>query len=90
MNRLAVVLIGAACAMSLSPASPARAAAPAKYFSTCKVLNATYKQGVGLPGAKDKTKRATSRKVTNFTRNATVYKQNKSHDTDHNGIACER
>jgi tetrahydromethanopterin S-methyltransferase subunit D len=56
-------------------------------YSNCKKLNAVYRHGVGMPGAKDKT---TGRPVTNFKRDAAVYKANKGRDGDKDGIACEK
>jgi hypothetical protein len=69
-------------------AGTADAAVSAKKFSNCAKLNKVYPHGVGRPGAVDKT---SGERVTNFTRNRKVYKQNKKgRDRDKDGIACEK
>lgn len=62
-------------------------AATARHYANCKALNAIYRHGVGLPGARDHT---SGTPVTNFTRNQAVYKLNKTLDRDKDGIACEK
>lgn len=87
-RRLAALLATAAllAPSSLALVSPADAAAP-KTYRNCTALNKVYPHGVGKPGAVDKT---SSTKVTDFTRNAKVYKANAKSDRDKDGIACEK
>lgn len=87
-RRIAAVLATAAllAPVSLALAGPAEAAPPKRY-KNCAALNKDYPNGVGRPGAVDKT---SSTKVTTFTRNAKVYNLNKKSDRDGDGIACER
>lgn len=73
----------------LGLAGPAASAAPVKKYKNCTELNKAYPAGVGLPGAKDKVSGKT-RPVTNFTRNAAVYKANTHLDRDKDKIACEK
>lgn len=86
---------GALLALSLSLAGVVAtagdaAAAPVKKYRNCAALNKDYPAGVGLPGARDRVARG-SKPVTNFTRNAAVYKLNAAgRDADKDGIACER
>ncbi len=72
-------------AVTLSVATSADAA-PVKY-KNCTALNAKYRHGVGLKGAKDHT---TGKPVTTFTVNNALYTANRSLDRDKDGIACEK
>jgi hypothetical protein len=56
-------------------------------FANCIALNAVFRHGVGLPGAHDHT---SGTPVTDFFVSAPWYDANRSHDGDHDGIACER
>jgi hypothetical protein len=58
-------------------------------YSNCAALNRVYPQGVGRPGAVDKTSPNRSR-VIGFTVNLAVYNRNRHLDRDGDGIACER
>ena len=86
---------GAALALSISLTTAVAmageaSAVPVKKYASCKELNKVYPSGVGLPGARDKVARG-GRPVTNFTRNAAVYKLNAARrDADKDGIACEK
>ncbi len=68
-------------------AAPADASVPR--YPNCAALRRVYPHGVGLPGARDRV-RGRTRPVTNFTRNAAVYRANSGRDADHDGVACER
>jgi hypothetical protein len=57
-------------------------------FKNCTELNKSYPNGVGLPGAVDKT--SGSPRVTTFRRDAKLYELNKSMDRDRDNIACEK
>ncbi|WP_436699911.1 excalibur calcium-binding domain-containing protein [Nocardioides sp. BYT-33-1] len=87
-RRIAAVLAAVALVVpaSVALASPADAAAP-KTYRNCTALNKVHPHGVGKPGAVDKT---SGTKVTNFTRNAKLYKANAKSDRDKDGIACEK
>jgi len=89
MRRPTRLVLVAALAVALGGAlggAPADAATP-RHYVNCKALNAVYRHGVGLPGARDKT---SGTPVTNFTRNRAVYLANTSLDRDKDGIACEK
>lgn len=59
-------------------------------FKDCVSLNAVYKHGVGLKGAKDRVT-AGKKPVTTYTVNPDVYNANKKNlDRDKDGIACEK
>ncbi len=81
--------IAAAAAAAIAAAGTALpdTAAAAKRYANCKALNADYAHGVGRPGARDRT---SGTRVTNFTRNRSVYNANRSRDRDRDGIACEK
>jgi hypothetical protein len=81
----------------LAGVAPSADAASAKPYKSCKALNKVYAHGVGLKGARD---RSSEERVTNFTRNNRVYRQNDGKggsppleydlDRDNDGIACEQ
>jgi hypothetical protein len=85
-----VVIVGATsiALLGVQGMHPADASAH-RVFSNCTQLNKTYKHGVGRSGAHDHVSGST-KPVTNFTRNTTVYRQNKARDRDKDGIACEK
>lgn len=93
MLRSALLVATAALVLAV----PSSAAAP-KSYKNCAALNKDYPNGVGKPGAKDKTSRG--KPVTTFTRSANVYKYNdgkapkrkgeRNLDRDGDGIACEK
>jgi hypothetical protein len=58
-------------------------------YPNCAALNRVFAQGVGRPGAVDKTSPNRSR-VIGFTVNAAAYNLNRHLDRDNDGIACER
>jgi hypothetical protein len=58
-----------------------------KKFSNCKALNRVYPGGVARSGSVSNSGGATKYSPTVSAR---VYKENKSKDRDHDGIACER
>ena len=65
-------------------------AAPRK-FGNCDTMNNVYPHGVGLPGAKDNVGSRKDGPVTNFKRDAALYRaQAKTLDRDNDGIACEK
>jgi hypothetical protein len=65
-------------------------AAPRK-FKNCETLNNVYAHGVGLPGAKDDVGSRKDEPVTNFKKDAALYRaQSKTLDRDNDGIACEK
>lgn len=89
-RSLAVVTASLLSLGLVGAAAPAASAVPVKKYASCAALNKHYPAGVGLPGAKDKVS-GRARPVTNFTRNAAVYKLNKAKlDRDKDGIACEK
>lgn len=52
-------------------------------------MNGTYPHGVGMVGARDKTR--SGEPVTNFKRdNTTIYRTNRGLDRDGDRIACEK
>jgi hypothetical protein len=55
-------------------------------YPTCGALNRVYPNGIGLPNAVDRTG---GPPVTNFGRSTSLYRLNRGHDRDHDGIACE-
>ncbi|GAA2515022.1 hypothetical protein GCM10010201_09100 [Pilimelia columellifera subsp. columellifera] len=59
------------------------------WYASCYQLNRDYPHGVGLRGARDRT-RWGERPVWNFERNNWVYRQNRHLDYDRDGISCER
>ena len=69
------------------PPGPSGSLGPVRDFANCKALNAVFPHGVGLPGAHDHTSGVP---VTNFYVSTAWYDANRSHDGDHDGIACER
>ena len=84
-------ITAAVCTLALTgvavAATTGSAEAADKQYKNCTALNKDYKHGVGKPGARDKT---SSTPVTNFTRNAKIYKKNTKSDRDKDGIACEK
>jgi hypothetical protein len=82
MRRI-IVILAALVVLAMQVATPAEA----KVYRNCTALNKHYSHGVGRKGARDHTSGV---RVTNFTRNNRVYRQNKSKDRDHDGIACEK
>jgi hypothetical protein len=89
MRKASRVVLVAALTMALGGTvgvGPADAV-KAHHFPNCKLLNARYPHGVGLPGARDKT---SGKPVTNFTRTRAVYLANTARDRDKDKIACER
>lgn len=79
---IALALTGGAVA-----AVPAQAAAPS--FRNCTALNARYKHGVGLPGARDRV-RGTTRPVKTFKADRNLYNANRKLDRDRDNVACEK
>lgn len=74
---------------SLMVSAPANAAT-AHTYKNCTIMHGTYPHGVGKPGAKDHVANpAKDKPVTNFHVSSSLYAANKSHDRDHDGIACE-
>lgn len=74
-------------------ATVAKASAKPRVFKNCTELNKVYKHGVGLKGAKDKSKGKLLPKgkgVTNFKVDNALYNANKKSDGDKDGIACEK
>lgn len=67
---------------------PAQAAA-AQSFRNCTALNARYRHGVGLPGAKDRV-RGRTRPVTTFRVDRRMYNANARLDRDGDRVACEK
>ena len=87
-NRaLASLVAVAALGTPLTAVLAGPADAAAKTYANCTALNKVYHHGVGRPGAHDHT---SGKPVTNFTRNAAVYRANKKSDRDGDGIACEK
>ena len=80
-----LALVAATAALGLSVAPPAGAAA--KKFKNCTELNKKYPNGVGRPGARDK---SSGEPVTTFRVNKAVYDANKGSDRDKDGVACEK
>ena len=69
---------------------PDAGAAPRK-FRNCETLNNVYPHGVGLPSAKDDVGSRKDAPVTNFRKDAALYRaQSKNLDRDNDGIACEK
>jgi hypothetical protein len=86
------VALPVVAATVLSVAAPglavtAPSARAAVTFKNCKALNARYPHGVGRVGARDHT---SGEPVTTFRRSNRLYRANKGHDGDHDGIACEK
>ena len=68
-------------------ALPAEAATVMRY-ANCAALNMDYPNGVGLPGAVDRTK---GEPVTSFVVDRAIYSANsRKLDRDRDGIACEK
>jgi hypothetical protein len=59
---------------------------PSHRFPTCSALNQVYPNGLGLPEAVD---RAFGPPVVDFGRSTSLYRANRAHDRDGDGIACE-
>lgn len=57
-------------------------------YENCTALNGDYPHGVGLPGARDRTRSGTS-PVTTFKVSTRLYNANADKDRDGDGIACE-
>lgn len=72
-----------------SLAGSSLSAATATTFKNCTALNKKYPHGIGKPGARDKV-RGSTKPVTNFYVNASLYKANKKSDRDGDGVACEK
>jgi hypothetical protein len=87
--RIALAIAAVTTAL-FTPVAAAQASTheQARVFANCTALHRVYRHGVGLRGAHDHVTSGTP--VTNFTRNGTVYRQNKGKDRDHDGIACEK
>jgi Excalibur calcium-binding domain len=68
-------------------AAPADASVP--HYKNCTEMHKKYKHGVGRKGAKDKV-RGSTKPVTTFTVNTTLYNANKKMDRDKDGVACEK
>lgn len=82
----------AAPAAHSAAASLSKAAAKPRVFANCTDLRKVYKHGVGLKGARDKSKGKLLPKgkaVTNFRVDNALYNANKKSDGDKDGIACE-
>jgi hypothetical protein len=58
-------------------------------YENCTALNGDYPHGVGLPGARDRT-RSGSSPVTTFMASTALYNANADRDRDGDGIACEK
>lgn len=102
-TKLSVAAVAIATATTLTISGPAEADHQGKdrTYPTCKSLNRDFKHGVGKRGAVDQ---SSSTRVTNFTRNTTVYLLNNGPrtpgaapgqgqydlDRDNDGIACEK
>jgi hypothetical protein len=85
MIRPLLVVVLAAAAGLASPGY-AQAASP-KAFKNCTALNAKYKHGVALPGARDKT---TGKPVKTFKVDRKLYQANTKLDRDKDRVACEK
>ena len=87
--KKAIAVISAAVLTGLVGFAPATAApvVVTKKFSNCKALNRVYPGGVARSGSVSNSGGATKYSPTVSAR---VYKENKSKDRDHDGIACER
>jgi hypothetical protein len=97
------LFIGVLAAITFGLGSPAQSAAvvepPATHgqavltaatvYRNCTALRKTYPHGVGRTGARDHVSGST-KPVTTFTVNTTVYNANKGLDRDRDGIACEQ
>jgi TRAP-type C4-dicarboxylate transport system substrate-binding protein len=91
MTRLrSLICTGALSLMLLAASSSAAHAAPRK-FRNCDTLNNVYPHGVGLPSAKDDVGSRKDGPVTDFKKDAALYRaQSKTLDRDNDGIACEK
>jgi hypothetical protein len=59
---------------------------PSHRFATCSALNRVYPNGLGLPEAVD---RSFGPPVVDFGRSTSLYRANRAHDRDGDGITCE-
>ena len=89
MKKIAFIVISTLLLSIYSGYSPAHAVGnlATKKFTNCAALNKVYRGGVAVSRT-SKNRGGTvkySPKVS-----ASVYKENKSKDRDHDGIACER
>lgn len=74
--------------MCVATSLPAEAATTVTRYANCAALNVDYPNGVGLPGAVDKTK---GERVTSFVVDRAIYSANsRKLDRDRDGIACEK
>jgi hypothetical protein len=89
MKKTLVIVACVAIAALASVAAPATASpiVVTKKFANCKALNRVYPGGVARSGSVSNSGGATKYSPTVSSR---VYKENKSKDRDHDGIACER
>ena len=87
MRKPTRLVLVAALMVALGGALGGAPADAATRYPNCKALNAVYRHGVGLPGARDRT---TGQPVTTFTRNRAVYLANTARDRDKDKIACEK
>lgn len=81
---VAALAVGGSVAVTAGPADAA-----ATKYKNCTALNKNYKHGVAKKGGRDKVKGST-KPVTTFTVNTTVYNANKGLDRDKDGVACEK
>jgi hypothetical protein len=87
--------LGRAPQVSTKPRAPARTApkqedtSPEAVYENCTELNGDYPHGVGLPGARDRTRSGTN-PVTTFKESTRLYNANSGKDRDNDGIACEK
>jgi hypothetical protein len=86
---LVAVFSGSASATSEMRVQQRDSASAVRVFANCAALNRVYPHGVGRKGARDHVS-GTSRPVTNFTVNTTLYNANRNRDRDRDGVACEK
>lgn len=71
------------------PVAAAPQAPAAQEFANCTELNASYRHGVGQPGAVDHVSGGKPG-VTTFEVSSALYEANSASDRDGDGIACEK
>lgn len=87
MRKISTIVLAISLVVSGHFSTTAIAGIASKKFSNCKALNKKYPGGVAKSGSVTNTGG-----TTHFapTVSAKIYKENKSKDRDHDGIACER
>ena len=94
MRRLVATAL-VASSLVLVPSLAGTAEAGPRTFKNCTQLNKTYKGGVAKSRSVRNTKVVRGKKVAADSKyapkvSASLYKANKKHDRDKDGIACER